>query len=103
MLNADQPVFAQIADPAASDGRLLAVGRAALTQGWVGITAVDVRESARRRGLATDIARALLNYAYSRGHRHAYLQVATENTGARALYEKLGFVEHHHYQYRTAP
>lgn len=103
MVNADHPVFASISDPAEPEGELLAVGRAALTDDWVGITAVDVRERARRRGLGTDVMRTLLHYAYVRGHRFAYLQVATENEAARAMYDRLGFVEHHQYQYRSEP
>ena len=32
-----------------------------------------------------------------------YLQVEAENTGARSLYHRLGFTDHHRYHYRVAP
>lgn len=98
---ADQPVFAEVVDPENPDGPLLAVGRSALDEGWVGITALDVARSARRRGLGRHVTRALLEHAQQRGCRHAYLQVAAENAAARALYEGMGFIEHHTYHYRV--
>ena len=41
--------------------------------------------------------------AYAAGHscRHVFLQVAHDNAGARRLYERLGFVAHHDYLYRS--
>jgi predicted GNAT family acetyltransferase len=32
-----------------------------------------------------------------------YLQVEDTNTAARALYQALGFTDHHGYHYRVAP
>lgn len=101
MTNAAEPVFASVVDPAAPHGPLLAVGRSALAAGWVGITALDVAENARRRGLGSHVTRALLDHGHSRGCRHAYLQVADENRAARELYARLGFTEHHTYHYRV--
>jgi hypothetical protein len=31
------------------------------------------------------------------------LQVALQNDGARALYDRLGYVEHHRYRYLVPP
>src|SRR5262249_53792167 len=42
------PVFASVRD---ADGSVLAIARGAISQGWVGVTAVEVAEHARRRGL----------------------------------------------------
>jgi GNAT superfamily N-acetyltransferase len=105
MVNADQPLFASIADPdvSAEDPEhesLLAVARGAVDQGWLGITAVDVIESARRRGLASHLMRALFEHAQIRGVRHVYLQVTEENLPAQTLYGRMGFTIHHRYHYR---
>ena len=36
----------------AADGSVLAIARGSLDEGWLGVTAVEVEPSARRRGLA---------------------------------------------------
>ena len=99
---ADRPVFVSIRD----GERSIAVARGALTPGWLGITAVEVAESARRRGLGGYIVRQLCRWAAVAEPEHAhsvYLQVQGGNEAALALYERLGFARHHDYQYRIAP
>ncbi len=105
MVNADQPLFASIADPNGSlddpeHESLLAVARGAIDEGWLGITAVDVIASARRRGLASHLMRALFEHARTRSVRHVYLQVTEENLPAQTLYGQMGFTVHHRYHYR---
>jgi len=39
----------------------------------------------------------------SAGATRAMLQVEERNTGARALYQRTGFTDHHGYHYRIAP
>jgi ribosomal protein S18 acetylase RimI-like enzyme len=46
---------------------------------------------------------ALVGWAAEHGATTAYLQVLGDNTPARALYDRLGFVEHHHYRYLAQP
>jgi ribosomal protein S18 acetylase RimI-like enzyme len=41
----------------------------------------------------------LLEWGAERGATTAYLQVLGDNEPALALYERLGFVEHHRYRY----
>lgn len=77
-----------------------AVARGALTDGWLGVTAVTVAEEHRRRGLATAVMAALTGWAAERGASSVYLQVTADNTAARALYRRAGFIEHHRYHYR---
>jgi ribosomal protein S18 acetylase RimI-like enzyme len=89
-------------------GAVVAVGRVAMGQQgpsrrWAGLTALEVVPAARRRGLGGLVVRALLAWAASRGARHAYLQVAAENTAAQAAYRRAGFTRHHGYHYRLAP
>ena len=97
LANADEPVFVLASDPGPVP---VAVGRGALTPGWLGITAIDVAAGARRRGLGGHVLRGLLAKASARGARFAYLQVADENVAAQALYARFGFVDHHRYHYR---
>lgn len=87
----------------ASVGPVLAIGRASLDRGWIGVTAVEVDPAHRRRGLASHVMRGLLHWAAEAGVPDAYLQVADENAAALALYDRLGFAPHHRYHYRLAP
>ncbi|TKV60575.1 GNAT family N-acetyltransferase [Nakamurella flava] len=96
LLSGTGPVFATLSAPA---GRV-AVARAVVTDGWLGVTAVTVRESARRAGAGTAVMADLFDWGAAHGAHQVYLQVARENQGARALYGRLGFVDHHGYHYR---
>jgi N-acetylglutamate synthase len=79
---------------------LAAVARGVLTDGWLGVTALTVAEEHRRRGLATAVMTALQSWAAERGGSSVYLQVTASNAGARELYRRTGFIEHHRYHYR---
>ena len=54
------------------------------------IANLAVSAASRRRGVAT----AMLKYAFSCGAQRYFLEVRPSNTGARALYNKLGFREY---------
>lgn len=90
------PVFATLSGSA---GRV-AVARAVVTDGWLGVTAVTVRESARRAGAGTAVMADLFDWGAAHGADRVYLQVARDNQAARALYGRLGFTDHHGYHYR---
>ena len=84
-----------------------AAGRAAVTAApdgtrWVGLSAVHVVESERRRGLARRLCAALLAWGEARGATRAYVQVLTDNTAATTLYESMGFTMHHRTRYVDA-
>jgi N-acetylglutamate synthase len=64
---------------------------------------VTVDEGSRRRGMGTAVMAALGSWARERGGHSCLLQVASSNDGALALYERLGFTEHHRYHYRLGP
>ncbi|MBH0118298.1 GNAT family N-acetyltransferase [Rhodococcus sp. CX] len=86
----------------------VAIGRAAVTDAsdgrrWVGLTAVEVAPEHRRNGLGTLLCGSLLRWGRGRGATHAYVQVAEDNTAARAMYRELAFVDHHRYRYGTEP
>ncbi|MCZ2850395.1 GNAT family N-acetyltransferase [Modestobacter sp. VKM Ac-2978] len=102
LTSAADVVFASVRlDPAPAP--LAAVARGALTDGWLGVTAVTVAEEHRRRGLATAVMAALGRWAAERGAHSVYLQVTAGNAAARALYRQAGFIEHHRYHYRHRP
>jgi ribosomal protein S18 acetylase RimI-like enzyme len=99
---------AEVAFAAALTGdRVVAKGRVAgaadLADGWVGITDVWVSSDHRRQGLGSSVVHALLSWGAERGATTAYLQVRGDNPGALAIYERLGFREHHRYRYLAAP
>jgi ribosomal protein S18 acetylase RimI-like enzyme len=102
LTRADRPVFASVRlepDPAPP----AAVGRGVLVEGWLCVTAVTVDDRFRRRGLATAVMAALGAWARADGGTSCVLQVAASNAPAIALYDRLGFTEHHRYHYRLAP
>ncbi len=100
-----RPGFAVVRSGGAggSASSVLAIARASLDRGWLGVTAVEVDPAQRRRGLASHVMRAVLGWAADAGVPDAYLQVADENAAALALYDRLGFAPHHRYHYRLAP
>lgn len=57
------------------------------------ITNVCVMPEHRRMGIAKDLLHALFDECKKRACKNVYLEVACDNTGAIALYEKNGFCE----------
>ncbi|MEV6165275.1 GNAT family N-acetyltransferase [Streptomyces sp. NPDC052052] len=76
-----------------------AIGRCVVDGRWAGFMAVEVDPAHRRRGLATAVMAALARKALDEGASAAWLQVETDNEGAQALYEGMGFVVHHLYHH----
>ncbi len=92
------------------DGRLVtarigeaASGVAAVEGDWAGFRSIEVVADRRREGLGLAVMSALVGWAAEQGATTAYLQVLGDNAPALALYERLGFVEHHRYRYLAAP
>jgi ribosomal protein S18 acetylase RimI-like enzyme len=98
VLTAGDTHFAQVR----LDGTLAAIGRGAVADGHLGLSAIEVAPQFRRRGLARHVLAALADAAFDHAHT-AFLQVEDDNTAARTLYSRLTFHPHHHYHYRTAP
>ncbi|MCB5180842.1 GNAT family N-acetyltransferase [Streptomyces antimicrobicus] len=80
-----------------------AIGRLVVDGRWAGFAAVEVAPEHRRQGLATAVMAALARQALAEGASAAWLQVETDNTRARALYDGLGFTVHHAYHHYRAP
>jgi len=80
-------------------GTRIAVGSGILDDDWLGIHGLTVDASHRRRGLATAVMTELVEWGAERGVRTVWLHVETDNAPALALYERLGFSEHHAVRY----
>lgn len=93
-------VFYGVYDPA-QPGRLLAAGGTHLVAPRYGIAAVGnlyTRPEARGRGYASAITSAVVADLLAGSCRDVILNVAADNTGARRVYERLGFYEHCRYR-----
>jgi N-acetylglutamate synthase len=102
LLGADEPAFASVR-LAPEPAPLAAVARGAVVGDRLVVTAVTVDERHRRRGLATSVMAALGTWGHGAGATSCVLQVVASNAPALALYDRLGFTEHHRYHYRLAP
>ncbi|WP_326810724.1 GNAT family N-acetyltransferase [Streptomyces scopuliridis] len=76
-----------------------AIGRCVVDGRWAGFMAVEVDPACRRQGLATAVMTALARRALEEGASAAWLQVESDNEGARALYDAMGFALHHRYHH----
>ena len=92
--------FAQVLAP---DGTVTGTARATVVEDHLHVSMVEVAQAARRQGLATALLASVAEWGREHGARWAVLQVALHNTGARALYDRLGYVEHHQYHYLVPP
>jgi ribosomal protein S18 acetylase RimI-like enzyme len=99
LTGSDRPGFAIVR----TGGTAIAIARASIDAGWVGVTAVEVDGARRRQGLARHVMRGVLAWAASHGAQDTYLQVAEDNAAALGLYAGLGYAEHHRYSYLLAP
>jgi ribosomal protein S18 acetylase RimI-like enzyme len=90
-------------DSGAEGATPAAIGRLVVDGRWAGFAAVEVDPALRRRGLATAVMAALAGRALQEGASAAWLQVESDNDGARALYRRLGFAAHHSYHHFREP
>ncbi|GAA1904546.1 GNAT family N-acetyltransferase [Streptomyces sodiiphilus] len=93
--------WVRFAAVAGDDEAPAAVGRCVVDGRWAGFAALEVAARHRGKGLAGAVLGELARAALAEGASAAHLQVETDNAPARALYERLGFAEHHHYHYRV--
>lgn len=76
-----------------------AVGFVAVSHQIGSVFSVGVRAEHRGKGLATQIMAAANAWSAENGATSMFLQVVGTNTGAQALYKRLGYVEHYRYHY----
>ncbi|WP_252441211.1 GNAT family N-acetyltransferase [Pseudonocardia humida] len=86
-----------------ADGEPVGRLRATAVADHLHLSVLDVLPTERRKGLATTLVGVAADWGGAAAARWAVLQVALHNTGARALYGRLGFVEHHRYRYLVPP
>ena len=104
------PAASSVATPRASSvvsdapaTELVGIARGVVTGTWLGIGAVEVAATLRRRGLARAIMAGLGRWGRDHGAPWVYLQVGADNAGALALYDRLGFRLDHQYRYYSPP
>nr|WP_246195418.1 GNAT family N-acetyltransferase [Paracoccus litorisediminis] len=90
-------ILGRIDDRAAGAGFVAIAGNVAM------VHAVEVAPQFRRRGLASHLIRAAADWASANGAARMGLAVSRGNTGARTLYDRLGFVEIGAYSYWARP
>jgi GNAT superfamily N-acetyltransferase len=89
--------------PGAEGAPPAAIGRCVVDGRWAGFAAVEVAPERRREGLATRVMAALAGQAMKEGASAGWLQVETDNAGARRLYDAMGFSAHHAYHHYRRP
>lgn len=80
-------------------GGTRAAVRGAVADGLLLVARLAVHPEHRRQGLARALMAAIGTWGVRHGAETCVLQVAADNTAAFALYEGLGFREHHRYRY----
>ena len=83
------------------DGRMVASGLGILDRDHIGLYAIYVDVSCRRKNFARAICSTILSQAQKKGAKYAYLQVVKGNTHARHLYETLGYEYFYTYWFRS--
>jgi GNAT superfamily N-acetyltransferase len=101
LMNVDIRAFASIDD----GGNRVAIARGAVSEApdgrrWLGLTALEVVPSVRRRGYARHIMAGLASWAAKHEATSVYVQVAEPNVAAQTMYRRVGFVDHHYYHFR---
>lgn len=85
------------------EGRMVASGLGIRDRDYVGLYAIYVAPSCRRRHYARAICSTILREAKQRGAKKAYLQVVKGNISAKSLYTSLGFDDFYTYWFRSRP
>lgn len=83
------------------EDRMVASGLGILDRGHIGLYAIYVDASCRRKHFARAICSSILTEAQKKGATHAYLQVVKGNTAAKNLYTSLGFEDFYTYWFRS--
>jgi N-acetylglutamate synthase len=100
-------LFASVRDatmhPTSSEGMTLAAGAAAFSHGWACVHGLNTLATYRGQGLGSSVLAALAQAAQERGVQRVMLQVEEDNTGAQALYQRLGFSTAWRYAYWQLP
>lgn len=80
--------------------KTIACGLGVYERGFVGLYDIFVDPSYRRKGLGNRICSAIMAQGRNLGADYAYLQVLSDNEGARTMYHNLGFRQEYEYWFR---
>ncbi len=83
------------------DGRMVASGLGICDRQYVGLYAIYVSASCRRRHYARSVCSAILSQGAALGADRSYLQVVKGNIHAKSLYLSLGFEDFYTYWFRS--
>jgi len=83
------------------NGRTVATGLGILDRNHIGLYAIYVDASCRKKGMGRCITSAILTEAKKKGATNAYLQVVKGNTNAKHLYTTLGYEDFYTYWFRV--
>lgn len=81
------------------DGKIIATARVAISGAWAIVTRLIVADAHRKKGMARLLMLACMNSALEHGASKMALQVDQSNQDAQALYQRLGFRNHHTYTF----
>jgi len=81
------------------DNRAVAAGMGSFSHGWASVHGMRTLPAYRGQGMAGGILKAIAQEGIARGLGRAFLQVEAGNTGAQALYRRLGFAPAWSYAY----
>ena len=82
------------------NNEVIAVGLAVVDNQYISFYNIITSEQHRNKGIAGALITKLMNAGMQAGVETSYIQVLSENSPARHLYEKLGFREQYPYWYR---
>ena len=80
---------------------MVASGLGIRDRDWVGIYAVYVSPSCWNRGYARAVCSTILTEAKRLGAEKAYLQVVSDNSKAKKMYQSTGFTDFYTYWFRS--
>ncbi len=95
-----QQRFITVAD---AGGVVIGGGLGIVDREWVGVFAMQTQPWARRQGVAGRVLSEIVESGRLAGATRIWLQVMPDNEAARSLYNGVGFVDAHQYQYRHLP
>ena len=84
---------------ARKDDKIVGLCLAVLERDYVGVYDMIVSSDFRRKGIAKSILAKLIEWGKNNGAKTCYLQVQGDNSGAIALYKKIGLIDRYHYRY----
>jgi N-acetylglutamate synthase len=96
-------VFASLRQANDQSRTTVAAGAAAFSHGWACVHGLNTLPAYRGQGLGSSVLAALAQAAQDRGVQRVMLQVEEDNTGAQALYRRLGFSTAWRYVYWQLP